>query len=117
MPIYTYKCPITGKSKEITLSMGHHDDGDIPTYSEIMDEEECKKIGVSPDDELQRVYTPINHSWGGVRKSTTRPTDSTSATKEKNEKLKKLYNDSYVGMDNYDKTPYEERKKKEADES
>jgi len=105
MPTYTYKCPTTGKSKEFVLPMGHVDDGNTPTCADIMTEEECKEAGCSPDQKLQRVYTPVNHSWGGVRKSTTRPTDSTSATKEKNEKIKKLYKDSYVGMDNYDNTP------------
>ena len=111
MPFYIYKCPITDKEKEFNLSMNH----ETPTYSDLMDDAECKKLGVSPDDKLQRVYTPLAITWGGVRKSTTRPTDTTSATKEKNEKLMKLYNDSYVGMDNYDKEPYEVRKKKEMD--
>ncbi len=105
MPTYTYKCPVTGKSKDFILDMGHVDDGNTPTCSDLMTEEECKEAGCSPDQELQRVYTPVNHSWGGVRKSTQRPTDSTSAEREKNAKLKKLYNDSYVGMDNYDKPP------------
>ena len=93
MPTYTYKCTTTGKAKEFVLPMDH----ETPTCSDIMDEKECKKAGVDPAQKLQRVYTPINHSWGGARGSTYRPTDSTSATKEKNAKLKKLWDDSYVG--------------------
>ncbi len=101
MPTYTYKCPVTEKTKDFTLPMDH----DKPTCSDILTEEECKEAGCSPDTELQRVYTPINHTYGMVDGKTQRPTDSTSATKEKNEKLKKLYKDSYVGMENYDNTP------------
>ena len=97
MPTYIYKCPITKKAAEFILPMSH----EFPTYGdlvkgEVMDEKECKKIGVSLDDKLQRVYTPAAISWGGVRGTTEKPTDSSSATKEKNEKLKKLYKDSIV---------------------
>lgn len=97
MPTYIYKCPITDKGKEWILPMGH----DNPTYADLVEaklitEERCKEIGVSLDDKLQRVYTPVGISWGGVRGSTDSPTESSSATKEKNEKLKKLYNDSIV---------------------
>ena len=116
MPNYTYKCPITEKSKEFSLPMNHMDNGETPTYADLMTEEECKELGVSLEDKLQRVYTPVHHTYGMIDGATQRPTDSTSATKEKNEKIMKLYNDSYVGMDNYDKMPYEERKKKEAEE-
>ena len=97
MPNYIYKCPITEKTAELFLPMGH----ELPTYEafvkeKVMDEEECKKIGVALDDKLQRVYTAAAISWGGVRGTTDKPTDSTSATKEKNQKLRKLYNDSIV---------------------
>ena len=86
MPTYIYKCPITDKGKEWNLPMGH----DFPTYSDLVEaklitEEKCKEIGVSLDDKLQRVYTAAAISWGGVRGSTGRPTESTSENKKKTE--------------------------------
>ena len=97
MPTYIYKCPITDKGKEWVLPMSH----EYPTYKDLVEaklitEKTCKEIGVSLDDKLQRVYTPAAISWGGVRGSTDAPTESTSATREKNQKLQKLYNDSIV---------------------
>ena len=102
MPSYDYKCKTCGKIKTFFLSMGHHKEGNIP----ICEEESCPK-----DEEMERQYGSVYFflKGGGW-------TEKTSATKEKNAKLKKLYNDSYVGMDNYDKAPLEDRKKKEAEE-
>jgi hypothetical protein len=97
MPQYTYKCPNCNTIKDLTLSMGHEN----PTCKDL---EECVEADCSKDTKLQRIYKPVADSW-----KCGRPTDSSSATKEKNNKIKKLYNDSYVGMDNYDKpTPKNE---------
>ena len=103
MPFYTYECPHCSKRKDFDLPMGH----DEPKCKDMG----CKEADCPPEDKLSRIYTPIASTW-----KCGRPTDTTSATREKNAKLRKLYNDSYVGMDNYDKVPLDERKKKEAEE-
>ena len=105
MPTYTYKCEKCGKSEDLFLEMGH----DVPKCAETF--KDCEEESCPKDEELQRVYTAVGIHFRGQGW-----TEKTSATKEKNEKLKKLYNDSYVGMDNYDKEPYEDRKKREAEE-
>ena len=89
MPMYDYKCQKCENKETFTLSMGH----DIPTNKDIKHTSKKCKEDSTP---LQRIYTPINSTWGGISGNCERPTDSSSATKEKNEKLKKLYNESLV---------------------
>ena len=79
MQTYDYKCETCGETKEFVLPMKHS----VP---------KCDKKKCDSKKELTRIYSPpaIQFKGGGW-------TETSQQTKEKNKKLKKLWDDSYVG--------------------
>ena len=82
MPNYTYKCETCDKVCNLILPMSHKPE------EVVCEDKTCDAQG----SKMQRVYTAPGVVWkcGGR-------TETTSETKEKNAKLKKLWDDSYVG--------------------
>ena len=83
MPSYRYKCEECDKVCDFLLPMGHK------AEEVVCKDKEC---GDAQGSKMTRVYTAPGVVWkcGGR-------TETTSETKEKHAKLKKLWDDSYVG--------------------
>ena len=84
MPTYTYACKTCGKEKDFTLPMKHKE----PTHKEI----DCEEEWPQTTEPLQRVFIAPGIQFKGAGW-----TETSSQTNEKNQKLKKLWNDSKVG--------------------